>query len=148
MINLATHIDFIAAWFKAISIEAGYLTDLGKLVSTERISGNGEDRKMAGAVLLTKLTSVKRTTQRRDWEFEVIASVRVPTNANTSEKTSIAVLEDLNRAVPTSLSLTPEGLFNVEVTEAEIMRPVDGANYNVVGVTLRATCFEYTNKPA
>jgi hypothetical protein len=148
VIGLAGHINFIADWFRAISKEAGYQTDLGAVVSTERISGNGEDRKMAAAVLLTKLTSVKRTAQRRDWEFEVIASVRVPTNASSSEKTSIAVLEDLNRAVPTSLALTPEGLFNVEITDAEIMRPVDGANYNVVGVTLRATCFEYTKKPA
>lgn len=146
MINLKTHIAYIATWFQGISKDAGYLSDLGKVVSTERLAGNGEDRKLAAAVLLTGLKRVKRTPERKDWQFEVIVSVRVPINTKDSEAVSIDILEDLNQAVPSKVPSTPLGLQNVEVTEADILRQPDGANYNVVGMTLVATCFEYTNK--
>lgn len=148
MINLKVHVAFIADWFKAIKKDNGYQTDLGSTVSTERLSGNGDDRKLACTVLLTDLDSVRKTPQRRDWQFEVIAAVRVPITWSSAESVSIDILEDLSRAVPTNLPATPDGLMNVEISKAEILRQPDGANYNVVGVTLRATCFEYTNKPA
>jgi len=148
VIGLKSYRTLVEGWLKVIRIENGYQTDLGDSVSSKRKPANGDDRRFSTFVLIDGLNSVKKTPHRRDWEFDVVIEARLPTAADTAEDTIADVMEDIVRAIPTKTSISTEGLQTMEVVKADVLRQPDGVNYNVVGVTLRGTCFEFTTVPA
>jgi|GEM_PF-4781989 len=148
MIGLSVYITFVVDQLKRISVDNGFLTEAGANVVTERMSGNGDDKKLIVGVFLTDLARVGKSASRRDWQFDLRAEARVPTKLATAEATSVALLEDLVSAIPTAVREQVGNLQTLEIVEAQIDRPPDDVPYSVVGVTLRGTCFEYTNAPA
>jgi len=148
MIGLFEYINFVAERLRRIHIAAGFTTDAGANVVTERLSGNGDDKKLVVGVFLTDLARVAKTAARRDWQFDLRVEARVPTKLASAERTCVDLLEDLVAAIPTAVREQVGNLQTLEVTDALIDRQTDDLPYNVVGVTLRGTCFEYTASPA
>ncbi|MBN8921595.1 MAG: hypothetical protein BGP10_15975 [Rhodanobacter sp. 68-29] len=148
MIGIAPIVDQVATWLRTIRTANGYATDLGAHIVTETVGLNGDDAILIAGVFVSGLNLDKGTPQRRDWDLDLQCEARVPIKQATAEATAVAVLEDILRAIPTRPNTAPDTLKTLDATGGSVTRQPDGVPYIVVSVTLRATCYDYTSKPA
>lgn len=149
MIGLQDRVDLVAGWARGIRTAAGFRTDLGAHVDTERVgAGPGDTALRLGVFVEDGPTPTNTTPQRRDWQFSIVMEARVPVRMATAEATVLAVLEDLCACVPTATKNPADNILTLEIAGSDISRQPDGIPFIVVGVTLRGTCYEYLSRPA
>lgn len=146
MIGLKSHLALVKTWMQTIKASAGFNTDAGDNVVTERQGDDGVSKKLIVGVYVTDVTLVNQTPMRRDWSFQITVECRVPTKLDSAEEAGLDVIEDLIAAIPTDYCAIPQGLKKLELEGSLFDRQPDGVPYNVVGVTLRGTCSENTNR--